>query len=71
MFQKRHYEAIAQAVQSMQRHTASMNGGTLPWDTVRDELADLFERNNSRFDRDRFMRACQPGANVRARTLGD
>jgi hypothetical protein len=31
-------------------------------------LADMIETDNDLFKRDRFTRACKPGANVRART---
>jgi hypothetical protein len=34
---------------------------------MQQKLVDLFARENGRFDRDRFLRACQPGANVRKR----
>jgi len=31
-------------------------------------FADMLGRDNPRFDRERFITACTPGANVRART---
>jgi hypothetical protein len=31
-------------------------------------LADMFAADNSQFKRERFISACQPGANVRARS---
>jgi hypothetical protein len=31
-------------------------------------LADMFAADNSQFKRERFTNACQPGANVRARS---
>jgi hypothetical protein len=37
---------------------------------VRNELADMFAGDNGQFKRDRFMHACKPGANVRARSNG-
>jgi hypothetical protein len=33
-----------------------------------EELADLFASDNGQFKRDRFKRACELGANVRARS---
>ena len=64
-FQKRHYEAVALAMQS-----AHLIGGRNQWESVRNELADMFARDNGQFKRDRFMWACEPGANVRARSNG-
>jgi len=67
-FAKRHYEAIALAMPHASTHgdPAERN----QWESVRNELADLFARDNGEFKRDRFMYACEPGANVRARTNG-
>ena len=69
-FAKRHYEAIAEAMQE-----AAPDSGKNDYDIMRDqwlntvgELADMFARDNGQFIRDRFERACVPGANVRART---
>jgi len=70
-FAKRHYEAIAETLQEVnpdrfvstripERRVEFAN-------TVR-ALADLFARDNGRFNRNRFIAACEPGANVRART---
>ena len=59
-FQQRHYETIAQLLQN-----AVALGGTVT--DVIDAFALTFERDNYLFDRDRFLRACEPGANVRAR----
>jgi len=64
-FAKRHYEAIATAIQEARRHT---NGSNDPIAVVVDELADAFAADNGMFKRDRFKRACEPGANVRARS---
>jgi hypothetical protein len=64
-FAKRHYEAIAQAMQEARRRA---NGSYDPIAVVVDELADVFAGDNGMFKRDRFLRACEPGANVRARS---
>ena len=64
-FAKRHYEAIATAIQEARRR---VNGSNNPIAVVIDELADVFSSDNGMFKRDRFVRACEPGANVRARS---
>ena len=65
-FAKRHYEAIATAMQEAMR-VASMPGDVHCVRMVIEELADLFASDNGMFKRERFVRACEPGANVRAR----
>jgi hypothetical protein len=66
-FSKRHYEAIAEAMQEAKRYAINddQHKGI---DRSISELADAFARDNESFDRDRFERACVPGANVRARS---
>jgi hypothetical protein len=64
-FAKRHYEAIATAIQEARR---SVNGSNDPIAVVVDELADAFAADNGMFKRERFKRACELGANVRARS---
>lgn len=61
MFSRRHYEAIARVLQSLDQIT--------PWGATaaRSIFADLLAQDNARFDRERFIRACEPGANVRAK----
>jgi len=67
-FAKRHYEAIALAMQ----HASTIGNPAKrnQWESVRNELADMFAGDNGQFKRDRFMWACEPGANVRARSNG-
>ena len=48
MFSKRHYEAIAEVLMGCDRYEDIESG-----------LADLFEDDNPRFDRDRFLEACE------------
>jgi hypothetical protein len=69
-FAKRHYEAIAQAMQEAMRYAQGYDNDLCPGGVqcAIDELADLFAKDNGQFDRERFIRACVPGANVRART---
>jgi hypothetical protein len=66
-FAKRHYEAIALAMQEARR---SVNGSNDPIAVVVEQLADVFARDNGMFKRERFERACVPGANVRGRNGG-
>jgi hypothetical protein len=69
-FAKRHYEAIALAMQEVGR---SIEYAYAPEYVVKlaiNELADVFASDNGQFKRERFIAACQPGANVRARTNG-
>ena len=67
-FAKRHYEAIALAMQDARFHLRST--ALDQWQCVVNCLADAFAADNGQFKRDRFMHACEPGANVRARTNG-
>lgn len=67
-FAKRHYEAIALVMQSTYSDDAGDGGGADVWSTIVDAFADAFSRDNQRFQRQRFINACEPGANVRART---
>lgn len=53
MFQKRHYQKVAQLLQQEPQLTAEI-------------LAQMFAQDNPKFDRQRFITACQPGANVKA-----
>jgi len=68
-FAKRHYEAIALAMQEAMR-VAIMPGDVHCVRMVIDELADTFAADNGQFKRERFINACEPGANVRARNGG-
>jgi hypothetical protein len=64
-FAKRHYEAIALAMQDARRLPSNDQ-----WQCVVNCLADVFASDNGQFQRDRFINACEPGANVRARNGG-
>ena len=68
---KKDYERLATAFQEAYRD-ASLVGNysgeaTHGVDFARDSVASALQQDNIRFDRDRFILACQPGANVRAR----
>jgi hypothetical protein len=65
-FHKRHYEKIALAIQDARRLIRC--DGIEQMECVVNCLADVFAADNGEFKRDRFKRACEPGANVRART---
>jgi hypothetical protein len=65
-FAKRHYEAIALAMQNARFHLR--NTALDQWQCVVNCLADTFAADNGQFKRERFNRACEPGANVRARS---
>ena len=75
-FAKRHYEAIALAMQHacpVALLGRSSNADPIrrnQWESVRNELTDMFARDNGMFKRERFIGACVPGANVRARNGG-
>jgi hypothetical protein len=71
-FAKRHYEAIATAMQEAMRYARDLDDDLAPGaiQAAIEELADVFARDNGQFQRDRFIRACEPGANVRARNGG-
>jgi hypothetical protein len=69
-FAKRHYEAIATAMQEAHPGQVQSKEGEacrLQWSETVKDLAEMFERDNRAFKIIRFVRACQPGANVRAR----
>jgi len=67
-FHKRHYEAIALAMQDARMHIRC--DGIEQMECVVKYLADLFASDNGQFQRERFIAACEPGANVRARSNG-
>lgn len=72
MFCKRHYQAIATAMQNIHPgydpETIDYEARLEMWGDVRAELAQAFALDNQLFQRSRFERACEPGANVRARS---
>ena len=78
VFQQRHFEAIAEAIQEAKlavtdkyptrAEPATTETRLQGVKAVQDELTALFARSNGLFNRERFTRACEPGANVRART---
>ena len=67
-FAKRHYEAIATAIQEARRLTDYNGHDNIGLQFAIAELSRMFARDNGRFSQDRFECACIPGANVRARS---
>jgi hypothetical protein len=65
-FAKRHYEAIALAMQDARFRLRS--SALDQWQCTIKCLANMLAQDNGRFERERFERACEPGANVRARS---
>ena len=66
-FAKRHYGAIASAMQEAAPLPHWSPNKHAQWDVTVSRLAHAFASDNGAFSRDRFTRACEPGANVRAR----
>jgi hypothetical protein len=65
-FCKRHYEAIAQAIQDAK---SCEDADTVKAIGIAETgIAIMLGKDNPAFDADRFYRACVPGANVRARS---
>jgi hypothetical protein len=72
-FCKRHYEAIATVIQNLvlsddEHDEEGLAELEARRQAIAGEFADLFAGDSGGFKRERFMRACVPGANVRART---
>jgi hypothetical protein len=67
IFTKRHYEAVAEALQCAASHLSKSPLETAGFNEARDHLSALFASDNPRFNAARFNAACVPGANVRAR----
>jgi hypothetical protein len=64
-FAKRHYEATAEAMQWAVRSSTNKNETVGVWKAI-GEMAGMFKSDNGAFDRERFLKACQPGTNVRS-----
>ena len=67
-FNKRHYEAIALVIQEAIRHRATSSEQVAGCYHVAKELEIMLRRDNRLFKSERFMAACEPGANVKLRT---
>jgi len=53
MFQKQHYEAVANIIRDLVD-----NANNIDRDDLVEHLADYFEKDNENFDRDKFYKAC-------------
>jgi hypothetical protein len=62
MFTRRHYEAIAEVLQQHSAEQGKRLGlgfqGSFP--SIEQHLATMFKADNSRFNPERFYRACEP-----------
>jgi hypothetical protein len=72
-FAKRHHEVIAQVIQGLALSNNELSRDELDElievrRSIAGDFANMLGKDNPRFDRQRFIRACVPGANVRART---
>ncbi len=69
-FAKRHYEQTALTLQMSHPGTglSNDNRAVVQWVSTVETFAIMFAADNPLFKRDRFLLACVPGHNVRART---
>ena len=72
-FCKKHYEMIAQAIQDLCLSDDELDECGLAEveqlrQSIAGEFAAMFKADSGLFQRDRFLNACKPGANVRAVT---
>jgi hypothetical protein len=67
-FNERHYEAIALIFQQEKPKPNWDANKLAQWTVMLNAFSEMLARDNSRFKLGRFERACEPGANVRART---
>ena len=66
---KKDYERIAAYMQESAPFPCPLTDERVAqWHTDIEVLCRAFQGDNASFDRERFIRACQPGANVRARS---
>lgn len=69
-FQKRHYEAIALVCQEYNDHASIFQNRAQRFAHQAEfeaRLCNMFLHDNPNFNRERFLRACVPGANVKNR----
>jgi len=61
---RKDYQAIAEAIAKVRADRRAPNGGMLPQEVrhvieeIEDALVKVFENDNPRFNRDRFLGAC-------------
>jgi len=66
-FAKRHYEALAETIQQVRKEVGTNEGMAAGVDMLAARIGVLFKKDNAQFDWARFIKACEPGNNVRAR----
>jgi hypothetical protein len=74
IFAKRHYERLAQVVQGLvlshdELSEVELDELAYTRHDIADAFANMLEKDNPRFDRRRFVQACVPGNNVKARKV--
>ena len=73
-FNRRHYEALATVIQGLALSHNELSNDELDElvnvrQGIASDFANMLGKDNPRFDRARFIRACIPGNNVRARKV--
>jgi hypothetical protein len=68
MFQQRHFEALATLMQDACPAAHWDPNKRAQWEVIRNRMVELFQCDNHLFKADRFIGACEPGANVRAKS---
>uniref|UniRef100_A0A6M3LP76 Uncharacterized protein n=1 Tax=viral metagenome TaxID=1070528 RepID=A0A6M3LP76_9ZZZZ len=58
MVTKQHFEAIANIINNCRRLEDMPDSEHIDTDRIVESMADYFEEQNERFDRDRFYKAC-------------
>lgn len=68
-FSKGHYEKLATVLQQTKPDGSyNTNEAIYQWEFTRNKLAEMLAVDSGAFKRDRFIRACEPGNNVKARS---
>jgi len=72
-FHKRHYQKIAEVIQGLvlsddEHDACELQGIERLRQSIASAFADMFKADNAAFQHGRFMGACEPGANVKARS---
>ena len=67
MFSKLHYEQVAKVMQDT-CPLKTDESAKIQWTVMVSAFASMFEDDNDNFDKSRFVYACKPGSNVKAKT---
>jgi hypothetical protein len=68
IFKRRHYNEIARSMQASALDALWSEDAHIARENIINALIRMFRNDNNRFDAERFRWACQPGANVSARS---